>query len=75
QVLYCSRTHSQTSQFVNEVKKTAFASGVRCVSLGSRRNLCGNTEVTGLGSDSRMAEACLDLQEKKKKKKEKKKEK
>jgi chromosome transmission fidelity protein 1 len=43
-----SRTHSQTSQFVNEVKKTAFAAGVRCVSLGSRRTLCVNPAVASL---------------------------
>ncbi|KAG5178143.1 helicase C-terminal domain-containing protein [Tribonema minus] len=67
QVLYCSRTHSQTSQFVNEVKKTAFAAGVRCVTLGGRRNLCINPAVSSLSSDARMTDACLDLQKGKKK--------
>ncbi|CAM9863326.1 unnamed protein product [Phaeothamnion confervicola] len=64
QVLYCSRTHSQTAQFVNEVKKTAFAAGVRCVSLGSRRNLCINPDVRRLAGDTRITDACLDLQKK-----------
>ena len=36
-VYYCSRTHSQLSQFVKEVQKTEFSqSGVRLVSLASR---------------------------------------
>lgn len=60
-IFYCSRTHSQISQFVNEIKCTAFASA-RCVTLGSRRNLCINSEVTSLKSDSRMSERCLEKQ-------------
>lgn len=63
QVLYASRTHSQTSQFVNEIKRTAFAKGIRCVTLGSRRQLCINPAVMKLkGSDSFVNDACLDLQ-------------
>ncbi|CAM9128501.1 unnamed protein product [Chrysoparadoxa australica] len=62
QILYCSRTHSQISQFVQEVKKTAFAPHVRCISLGSRRNLCVNPQVTCLGCDAQVNEACMDLQ-------------
>lgn len=45
QIIFCSRTHSQLSQFVNEIKRTAFADGLRCVSLGSRKNLCVHPEV------------------------------
>eukprot|EP00903_Cladosiphon_okamuranus_P010493 g9925.t1 len=70
QILYVSRTHSQTSQFVNEVKKTAFAQGVRCASLGSRRTLCGNEKVASLKTDDKMRDACLDLQKNKMNKKE-----
>ncbi|CAM9731510.1 unnamed protein product, partial [Ectocarpus sp. 8 AP-2014] len=66
QILYVSRTHSQTSQFVNEVKKTAFAKGVRCASLGSRRTLCGNERVSSLKTDGKMRDACLELQKNKK---------
>lgn len=36
QIYYCSRTHSQLDQFVNEVKKSGFGSSIRVVSLGSR---------------------------------------
>ncbi|CAM9799349.1 unnamed protein product, partial [Ectocarpus fasciculatus] len=72
QILYVSRTHSQTSQFVNEVKKTAFAQGVRCASLGSRRTLCGNERVSSLKTDGKMRDACLELQKNKKSSKKKK---
>ncbi len=66
QVIYASRTHSQTSQFVNEIKKTAFAAGIRCVTLGSRKNLCVNPSVLREGrSDASISDACLDLQQQK----------
>ncbi|KAG7401622.1 ATP-dependent DNA helicase chl1 [Phytophthora boehmeriae] len=60
-IIYCSRTHSQISQFVREIKKTAFADHIRVVSLGSRKNLCTNPNVTKLSSDLRMADKCLDM--------------
>lgn len=50
------------------MKKTAFAEGVRCASLGSRRTLCGNGDVSSLRSDAKMTDACLELQKKKKEK-------
>lgn len=46
------------------MKRTTFAD-VRCVSLGSRRNLCLNQEVTRLRSDGAMSDKCLDLQKEK----------
>lgn len=60
-IIYCSRTHSQISQFVREIRKTAFAERVRVVSLGSRKNLCTNPNVTKLSSDLRMTDKCLDM--------------
>ncbi|KAL4152190.1 hypothetical protein PRNP1_009124 [Phytophthora ramorum] len=60
-IIYCSRTHSQISQFVREIRKTVFAEHIRVVSLGSRKNLCTNPDVTKLGSDLRMADKCLDM--------------
>ena len=62
QILYCSRTHSQLAQFVNEIKKTAFRNA-RVVALGSRRSLCINDQVLAQKSDSRMNEMCLDMAE------------
>jgi chromosome transmission fidelity protein 1 len=41
-VYFTSRTHSQLSQFVGELKRTEFAGRLRTVCLGSRKNLCIN---------------------------------
>lgn len=41
-VFFCSRTHSQLSQFVGELKRTKFATSLQTVSLGSRKTLCIN---------------------------------
>jgi chromosome transmission fidelity protein 1 len=45
QLIFCSRTHSQLSQFVGELHRTRFAESVMLVAVGSRRNLCVNDEV------------------------------
>ncbi len=65
-VYYCSRTHTQLSQFLHEIKKTEFASSIKVVSLGSRKNLCINPTVLSITSPSRMNDKCLDLIEEKK---------
>jgi chromosome transmission fidelity protein 1 len=70
QIFYCSRTHSQLAQFVDEMKKTDFVkpdaiSGIapiRCVTLGARRNLCIHPAVSKLKSEGSVSEACLELQ-------------
>ncbi|KAK7255379.1 hypothetical protein RIF29_28788 [Crotalaria pallida] len=67
-VYFCSRTHSQLSQFIKELRKTVFASEMDVVSLGSRKNLCINQEVLTLGNPTRVNERCLELQQKKKNK-------
>ena len=41
-VYFCSRTHSQLSQFIRELRKTVFGSELKVVSLASRKNLCIN---------------------------------
>lgn len=41
-VYFCSRTHSQLSQFIKELRKTVFANKIKVVSLGSRKNFCIN---------------------------------
>ena len=64
QIFFCSRTHSQLAQFVNEIKKTRFGERIQCVTLGSRKSLCINSNVTALSSDLRMTDRCLDLQKK-----------
>lgn len=61
-IFFCSRTHSQLSQVVDEVKRTKFAENLRVVSLGSRQNFCINEEVRNLKSVALINEKCLDLQ-------------
>ncbi|RUS17736.1 helicase C-terminal domain-containing protein [Endogone sp. FLAS-F59071] len=61
-IYYASRTHSQLTQFLHEVRKTAWAANLRAVPLGSRANLCINQEVRKLGSVQRMNERCLEMQ-------------
>ncbi|KAG0566399.1 hypothetical protein M758_7G058100 [Ceratodon purpureus] len=60
-VFFCSRTHSQLSQFVGELQRTKFATSLQSVSLGSRKTLCINPEVAKLGSSARINERCLEL--------------
>ncbi|XP_021298743.1 ATP-dependent DNA helicase DDX11 isoform X2 [Herrania umbratica] len=66
-VFFCSRTHSQLSQFIKELRKTVFANEMNIVSLGSRKNFCINEEVLRLGNPTRINERCLELQKSKKK--------
>ncbi|KAL2928514.1 ATP-dependent DNA helicase chl1 [Bienertia sinuspersici] len=65
-VYFCSRTHSQLSQFVRELRKTVFGSELKVVSLGSRKNLCINQEVLKIGNTTGINERCLELQKSKK---------
>ncbi|CAL5210710.1 unnamed protein product [Lathyrus oleraceus] len=65
-VYFCSRTHSQLSQFVKELRRTVFADEMEVVSLGSRKNLCINKEVLAIGNSAGINERCLELQKKKK---------
>ncbi|XP_033632189.1 ATP-dependent DNA helicase DDX11-like [Asterias rubens] len=73
-IFYCSRTHSQLSQFVHEVQKSPYGETTKVVTLGSRQNLCINESVKKLQSQSLINDRCLELQKKKKEKKEKHKE-
>lgn len=41
-VYFCSRTHSQLSQFIKELRKTVFPNEMKIVCLGSRKNFCIN---------------------------------
>ncbi|XP_024543669.1 ATP-dependent DNA helicase DDX11 [Selaginella moellendorffii] len=65
-IFFCSRTHSQLSQFIRELKRTSFSTSLKTVALGSRKTLCVNQDVLKLGSASRINDRCLDLQKKKK---------
>ncbi|CAF0723436.1 unnamed protein product [Brachionus calyciflorus] len=65
-IFFCSRTHSQISQFIGELKKTIYSDSARVVSLGSRMNLCINDTVLKLGSFQAVNDRCLELQKNKK---------
>ena len=66
-IFFCSRTHSQLSQFVREVKKSPFGSDVSLVSLASRAVMCVNPSVKKLPSQAAINEKCLELGRKKSK--------
>lgn len=81
-IFYCSRTHSQLSQFTNELRRVKIPSGagpgcaeeeklpvwavaeeIKHLSLGSRKNLCINPQVSKLGNPTAINERCLELQQ------------
>ncbi|KAI4756681.1 DNA repair helicase [Aureobasidium sp. EXF-3400] len=79
-IYFCSRTHSQLSQFVNELRRIDLPAAIPAVqeeikktptlseelkhmSLGSRKNLCINAEVSSLKSMTAVNERCLELQD------------
>ncbi|NXU66541.1 DDX11 helicase, partial [Horornis vulcanius] len=68
-IYYCSRTHSQLSQFVREVQKSPFGKDTRLVALGSRQNLCVNEEVQRLGALQLINDRCMEMQKNKREKK------
>ncbi|NWW38755.1 DDX11 helicase, partial [Panurus biarmicus] len=68
-IYYCSRTHSQLSQFVREVQKSPFGRDTRLVALGSRQNLCVNEEVRRLGALQLINDRCMEMQKNKHEKK------
>nr|CAD7598697.1 unnamed protein product [Timema genevievae] len=65
-IFFCSRTHSQLSQFVGEVQRSPYGSDIRLVSLASRQNYCINKSVQKLKSVTLVNERCLDMQRAKK---------
>ncbi|KAJ5067720.1 atp-dependent DNA helicase ddx11-related [Anaeramoeba ignava] len=69
QILYCSRTHSQLSQFVNEVKKTTFGNQFFLVVLASRSFMCINSKIRDLNDPILISQKCHELISKSKTKK------
>ena len=63
-IIYAARTHSQLSQFVGELKRTAWGADTRVVALGSRQLLCGNMALKKAHpTEASLTEACLDLKQ------------
>lgn len=79
QIYYTSRTHSQLTQFISELrrpefppsipdsllddKSTATPEGIKHVPLSSRQRLCINPTVSRLGSLSAINDRCAELQQ------------
>ncbi|PBC29683.1 ATP-dependent DNA helicase DDX11 isoform X1 [Apis cerana] len=64
-IFFCSRTHSQLSQFIGELKKSPYSNNVSVVTLTSRQNYCVNKNVKKLKHLNLINECCLQLQRKK----------
>ncbi|XP_050343250.1 ATP-dependent DNA helicase DDX11 isoform X2 [Nymphalis io] len=60
-----SRTHSQLSQFVGEIKRTVFNDNTRVITLASRQHYCINSDVNKLNNVNLINERCLDMQKSK----------
>ncbi|KAF7992402.1 hypothetical protein HCN44_001727 [Aphidius gifuensis] len=65
QFFFCSRTHSQLTQFIGELKNSPYADKVSSVPLSSRQNYCINKTVKKLKHVNLINERCLQLQKKK----------
>ncbi|XP_050454703.1 ATP-dependent DNA helicase DDX11 isoform X2 [Cataglyphis hispanica] len=64
-IFFCSRTHSQLTQFVHELKKSPYSQDISVVPLSSRQNYCINKNIKRLKHVSLINEICLQLQRKK----------
>jgi chromosome transmission fidelity protein 1 len=78
-IFFCSRTHSQLTQFSSELGRVrmppaiapdedvdgadSLVESVKHLTLGSRKNLCINSKVNKLGSATAINERCLELQQ------------
>lgn len=80
-IFFCSRTHSQLTQFSSELGRvkmppaitfddeskkndeTGLVEDVKYLTLGSRKNLCINSNVNRLGNGTAINERCLELQQ------------
>ncbi|KAJ1971307.1 ATP-dependent DNA helicase chl1 [Dimargaris xerosporica] len=63
-VLIASRTHSQLTQLVREIRKTDYAASAKVIPLGSRKSLCINERVQRLNPIQHVNDTCLDCQKK-----------
>jgi chromosome transmission fidelity protein 1 len=75
-IYFCSRTHSQLSQFIGELKRVKLPPGLppeqdgdgavealKHLTLGSRKNLCINPRVAKLPTQTTVNERCIELQQ------------
>ncbi|XP_032675564.1 ATP-dependent DNA helicase DDX11 isoform X2 [Odontomachus brunneus] len=64
-IFFCSRTHSQLTQFVHELQRSPYSEDISVVPLSSRQNYCINKSVKKLKHVNLINETCLQLQRKK----------
>ncbi|XP_043460879.1 ATP-dependent DNA helicase DDX11 isoform X4 [Leptopilina heterotoma] len=64
-IFFCSRTHSQLSQFVGELKSSPYSESVSVVPLASRQNYCINKFVKKLRNVNMINDQCLQFQRRK----------
>lgn len=75
-IFFCSRTHSQLSQFAGELKRVRLPAALtpedsnedaleelKHLTLGSRKNLCINPKVSQLSNPVTINERCIELQQ------------
>ena len=77
-IFFCSRTHSQLTQFSSELTRVkmppalamdedvgvdVLVEDAKHLTLGSRKNLCINSKVNRLGSATAINERCVELQQ------------
>ncbi|KAH5734280.1 hypothetical protein HBI17_203830 [Parastagonospora nodorum] len=78
-IFFCSRTHSQLTQFTSELGRVKMppaitpddqdadvdrlVDDVKHLTLGSRKNLCINSKVSRLGNATAINERCVELQQ------------
>lgn len=62
QIYYCSRTHSQLAQVMEEFLHSEWSKEMHCSILGGRRSLCVNPSVNRLPTDAQITDQCLYLQ-------------
>ncbi|KAL7306364.1 hypothetical protein TKK_0001788 [Trichogramma kaykai] len=65
-IYFCSRTHSQLSQFIGELKKSPYNDKVSLVPIASRNNYCINSKVKALKNMNLINDLCQQLQRKSK---------
>ena len=68
QIILCSRTHSQLTQVIGELRSTVFGGRVAkaeeqvaAAAIAGRAQLCVNPAVKNLGSAARINERCLEM--------------
>ena len=68
QIIFCTRTHSQISQFVQELRKTYYSTNtdkrIKCVPICSRSVYCINDKISKLKNIGKINEKCQEYLDK-----------